>query len=201
MPAIERIEHCERSPDASPSAFANQLIELLPTLRPAAIALTRSKADADDLIQTTALRALSARHQFCPWTNMRAWLYRIMRNEFIDLVRKPGHNSSSLDSIPESFFTVAPHQNLSLAMRDVMRAFAKLPTEHREALYLYAVEGSTYEQIADMQACALGTVKSRLARARLIMKELIEHMPEASTSADLGPGAGAGFLEFTVALR
>ncbi len=137
--------------------------------------MTRSKADADDLIQTTAVRALSAFSQFTLGTNIRAWLYRIMRNEFIDMVRVKGRHPARLDDVPAEAFKRKEVQEEALEMRDVMRAINTLTDIHREALYLSCVEGLSYEEIAGIQNCAVGTVKSRISRARQDMKMLLEY--------------------------
>jgi len=164
-------------PDAAlPSrAFLNELTEALPHLRGAAYMMTRGKADADDLIQTTAVRALSAFSQFTLGTNIRAWLYRIMRNEFIDMVRGKGRTTARLEDVPAEAFKRKEVQEEALEMRDVMRAINTLTHIHREALYLSCVEGLSYDEIAAIQNCAVGTVKSRISRARQDMKALLEH--------------------------
>ena len=162
-------------------AFLDQLTEALPHLRGAAYMMTRAKADADDLIQTTAVRALAAFSQFTLGTNIRAWLYCIMRNEFIDMVRGRGRNPARLDEMPEVVVKRKETQEEALEMRDVMRAINTLTDIHREALYLSCVEGLSYNEIATIQACAVGTVKSRISRARQDMRALLEHedVPES----------------------
>ena len=169
--------HSKTSADggASPSReFLDALIAELPQLKGAAFMMARSKADADDLLQTAATRAISAHRQFTLGTSMRAWLYRIMRNEFIDMVRLKGRNAARLDDVPEEFLRQKGRQDESLQMRDVLRAMNRLTHIHREALFLLCVEGLSYEEIGQLQACAVGTVKSRISRARQDMKIMLE---------------------------
>ena len=186
--AMERTQHADPPASAEPAApsrvFVTALIDELPGLKGAAFMMTRRKADADDLIQTTAARALAAHGQFTMGTNIRAWLYRIMRNEFIDMVRAR-RNSANLDDVPDEFLQSKGSQEEALEMRDVVRAINSLTHIHREALYLLSVEGLSYEQIAEVQNCAVGTVKSRIARARQDMKDMLGHVlktpePEAT---------------------
>ncbi len=112
-------------------AFLDELTLALPHLKGAAYMMTRAKADADDLIQTTAVRALAAFSQFTMGTNIRAWLYRIMRNEFIDMVRTRGRTPARLDDVPAEMFKRKEVQEEALEMRDVMRAISTLTHIHR----------------------------------------------------------------------
>jgi RNA polymerase sigma-70 factor (ECF subfamily) len=164
--------------DHAPSrAFLDQLIGELPRLRGAAVMMARVRADADDLLQTTAARALAAHGQFSLGTNMRAWLYRIMRNEFIDMVRMRDRNAARLDDVPDDYLKQAGTQEDALEMRDVLRAINTLTHIHREALFLLCVDGLSYEEIAEIQGCAVGTVKSRISRARQDMKTILNQGP------------------------
>jgi RNA polymerase sigma-70 factor (ECF subfamily) len=184
-------------PQLSPASltFVEIMIGELPKLRGAAFMMTRSRADADDLIQTTAMRALAAHRQFTMGTNMRGWLYRIMRNEFIDHVRSRSRATSNIDDVPEEFLKSSGTQEEAMEMRDVMRAVKTLSPMHREALFLYSVEGMSYEEIAQTQSCAVGTVKSRISRARQDIKAILEKEPAAEATAsnddipNLQPGA------------
>ena len=160
--------------DAPSRAFLDELIGELPRLRGAAVMMARIRADADDLLQTTAARALAAHQQFALGTNMRAWLYRIMRNEFIDMVRLRDRNAARLDDVPDEYLKKPGTQEEALEMRDVLRAINALTHIHREALYLLSVDGLSYEEIAEVQNCAVGTVKSRISRARQDMKALLD---------------------------
>lgn len=187
-------------PEQAPSRnFLDQLIGELPRLRGAAVMMARTRADADDLIQTTAARAIAAHRQFTPGTNMRAWLYRILRNEFIDMVRVRDRHASRLDDVPDEFLKRPGTQEDALTLRDVQRAMNTLTHIHREALFLLCVEGLSYEQIADVQGCAVGTIKSRISRARQDMKTLLEQsrgpleddLADAESASRLLAAAGA----------
>ncbi len=162
---------CQPAPSRD---FIAELMRELPRLRGGAILMTRKKADADDLIQTVAVRALAAHAQFSLGTNMRAWLYRIMRNEFINAMRDKRHNNEQLDDVAEHFVSQRDRQEENLQMRDLMRALLRLTPIHREALYLSTVEGLPYESVAVVQGCAVGTVKSRIARARQAVKSYFD---------------------------
>ena len=175
-PPLESLAEASCEP---PRAFLDALITELPRLKGAAFMMARSKADADDLLQTAAARALAAHRQFALGTSMRAWLYRILRNEFIDLVRLKGRNAARIDDVPEEFLKQKCAQDQSLQMRDVLRAMNKLTHNHREALFLLCVDGLSYDEIAEVQACAVGTVKSRISRARQDMKTMLEGQPLA----------------------
>ncbi len=171
--ARDKIEVPESEVQPPPRAFVDALMVELPKMRGPAFMLARARADAFDLIQTTAMRAIAAHRTFQLGTNMRAWLYRIMRNEFIDLVRSRSNTISGLDDLPDEIFARKPTQEDSVQMRDVLRAFKLLPQAHREALYLRCAEGRSHEEIAEIQACPIGTVKSRIARAREQVKAIL----------------------------
>lgn len=130
---------------------------------------------------------------------MRAWLYRIMRNEFIDMVRHKGRNAARLDDIPEEFLRQNGAQDETLQMRGVLRAMNRLTHIHREALFLLYVEGLSYEEITKLQACAVGTVKSRISRARRDMKAMLEGAPGAEDDiASTTPSRAVLDTPFTV---
>ncbi len=177
--------------------FLDNLIGELQRLRGTAMVMTRNKADADDLIQTTALRAINAYSQFTLGTNMRAWLYRIMRNGFIDMVRISGRSATRLDEISEEFLQQQGSQEETLEMRDVLRAMDKLSPTSREALFLFSVNALSYEEIAGLQSCALGTVKSRIARARRDIQMLLGCEPQSAMPRD-GATAVAGLGAQTI---
>ena len=157
-----------------PRAFVEALMAELPNMRGPAFMMARARADAYDLMQTTALRAISAHQTFQLGTNMRAWRYRIMRNEFIDSVRSRRNTVGGIDDLPDELFARKATQEDSMQMRDVLRAFKMLPETHREALYLRCAEGRSHEEIAEIQDCPIGTVKSRIARAREQVKALLD---------------------------
>ena len=155
------------------SEFHDLLVEQMPRLRAYAMGLTRNRAGADDLLQQTALKAWGARTQFQPDTNFKAWIYRIMRNEHISSFRRAKHNASSIDAVPEAFLAREGDQENKMLTREVLAAMDQLADVQREVLLMNCVSGLSYEEIAEALNCSLGTVKSRLWRARNEMQKLI----------------------------
>ena len=151
---------------ASPE-FQDQLTEFLPKMRGWAMALTRNRAAAEDLVQEVAMKALSACDSYVPGTNFPAWVHRIMVNQFItDVRRQREHND--LDQVPEAGIPAAQEDLTDL--RELNVAFQRLPKDQREALRLIAVEELSYEEVSHTIGCAVGTLKSRVHRARLQLR-------------------------------
>ena len=148
------------------SEFHNMLVEQLPRLRAYALALTRNRSAADDLIQETALKAWNAQAQFQPGTNFKAWIYRILRNEHISSFRRHKRPQVSMDAVPEEFFAREGDQETKVLTKEVMTRIAELSPGQREVLLLNCASGLSYEEIAEAIGCSVGTVKSRLWRAR-----------------------------------
>ena len=134
--------------------------------------MTRAKADADDLIQTTAVRALAAFSQFTLGTNIRAWLYRIMRNEFIDNYRQSKGNVS-FGEMPEDLLVGKASQEDGIETREVVSAMKKLKPLLLEVMLLIPGRGLSYQEAADIQGCSVGTIKSRLSRARAKLQSFL----------------------------
>jgi RNA polymerase sigma-70 factor, ECF subfamily len=159
------------SPDRS--ELRGEILELVPALRAFARALTRDAAEADDLLQEALLKALASLHQFRPGTNLRAWLFTIVRNTFYTNYRKSRRETPTA---PEDMNTQVcePGQYWSVKMRALHAAILKLPADQREALMLVGGAGMTYEEAAEICDCALGTIKSRVSRARSRLLELLD---------------------------
>ncbi|MFT8674326.1 MAG: sigma-70 family RNA polymerase sigma factor [Acetobacter sp.] len=145
--------------------FHDQIIAILPKLRIQALALTRNRTVAEDLVQDAVCNALSAKASFMPGTNFGAWMHRIMRNRFISDLRKK-RETSDLDDAPQSFLAVGPTHEDRLALHELDAALARLPDDQREALVLGVLEGISYQELAEVSGCAVGTAKSRVFRAR-----------------------------------
>lgn len=143
-----------------------EMISHLPALRAFAISLTRSRARADDAVQETVLRALTHADQFERGTNMRAWLFTILRNAFYSDRRKRGREVGYPGGIWSAQLAVKPDHDGYLQIRDFLRAFERLPDEQREVLILIGASGFSYEKAAEVTGVPVGTVKSRLNRAR-----------------------------------
>ena len=145
--------------------FHDQVIALLPKLRIQALALTRHKAAAEDLVQDTVVNALKAQDSFIPGTNFPAWMHRILRNRFISDVRRR-RETTDIDHVNEDrFATSGGHEDI-IALKELSSAMTRLPAEQREALMLMVVQGMSYEELSDATGCAVGTAKSRVFRAR-----------------------------------
>ncbi len=146
-------------------SFHDQVIAILPKLRVQALALTRNRASAEDLVQDAVCNALSAQDSFIPGTNFAAWMHRILRNRFISNLRKR-RDTTDIDDVPASAFaTEAPHED-RLALKQLAKAMTRLPADQREALVMVVLHGMSYEALADATGCAVGTAKSRVFRAR-----------------------------------
>lgn len=158
----------------------NDLITHLPALRAFAISLTRNSHAADDLVQDTILRAWANFDSFIPGTNLRAWLFTILRNGFYSDLRKHRRDVQDSDGIYAARLAQKPDHDGHLAMRDFQRGFDKLIDEQREALVLVGALGFSYEEAAATIGCALGTVKSRVNRGRARLAEYL-HLAEGDS--------------------
>src|SRR6476661_11003108 len=152
--------------------FHEQLKAILPRLRVYALSLTRDRDAADDLVHDTVIKALTGRDSFEPGTNLSAWVFRIQRNEFISGLRRL-RPSVPVDSAVAESLSHPPHQESRLVMREFMSAFGKLAPTQREALLLAVLEGQSYEVIAQHTGVSVGTVKSRISRARDTLERLL----------------------------
>ena len=154
--------------DSSP-AFERELTELLPRLRRFAHALSRNGADADDLTQATVERALRSRDQWEPGTRLDSWLYRIMRNLWIDTVRARGRKVWH-EAPEDEALTIGedPRDAIesSFELKRAMAAMERLPDEQREVVALILIEGFGYREVSEMLDLPIGTVSSRLVRGR-----------------------------------
>ncbi|CAM3751359.1 RNA polymerase sigma factor [Paracoccus yeei] len=152
----------------------NELVDHLPALRAFALSLTREGASADDLVQDTIVKAWTHIDKFQPGTNLRAWLFTILRNTFYSGRRKTRREVSDTDGIHAARQATRPEHDGRLALNDFRAAFEKLPDEQREALILVGASGFSYEEAAGMTGVAVGTVKSRANRGRRRLAELLQ---------------------------
>ncbi|MGD9916546.1 MAG: RNA polymerase sigma factor [Paenirhodobacter sp.] len=151
----------------------DEIPDHLPALRAFAISLTRNSAAADDLVQDTIVKAWTHIDKFQPGTNLRAWLFTILRNSFYSERRKHKRELPDPDGIHAATLCERPAHDGRLAMNDFLRAFDQLSPEHREVLILVGASGFAYEEAAEMMGVAVGTVKSRANRARARLAELL----------------------------
>jgi RNA polymerase sigma-70 factor, ECF subfamily len=157
-----------------PPSFKDELLAEMSSLRAFAILLSGSVSLADDLVQETLLRAWSKWDKFRPGTNFRAWLFTILRNVFYSSYRKRAHEIQDTDGVyAQRFFVVSGSQESHLDLEDFRKALAWLPMEQREVLILVGANGLTYEQAATICAVEIGTIKSRLSRARSKLAEIL----------------------------
>jgi len=156
-----------------PTDFRRLLVFHLPHLRAVARALTGHRDRADDLVNDTILKALSAETQFRPGTNIKAWLMTILRNHYINGLRRSRIEVETVDEIPEAALPTEPNQEYVVEMNEVAAALQRMSAEHREILVLISAAGLSYEEAADVCGCAVGTIKSRLNRARGELKRVL----------------------------
>lgn len=152
-------------PDTEP-ALEQQVLALLPALRAFARSLTRNRTEADDLVQETLLKALANIDRFDPGTNLRAWLFTIQRNTYYTDMRKRRREAEGLSALSRQDTNVGPSQEWSMTLQTLQEALTHLPDDQREALVLVGAAGLSYEEAAEVCGCALGTIKSRVNRAR-----------------------------------
>ncbi|MFD2140713.1 sigma-70 family RNA polymerase sigma factor [Ancylobacter oerskovii] len=151
----------------------DEIIGAIPNLRAFAISLSGSVDRADDLVQETLLRAFANISSFNPGTNLSAWLFTILRNLFRSEYRKRRREVPDPDGAFAATLTTNPDQNSHLDFEDFRTALDKLPPDQREALVLVGASGFSYEEAADICKCAVGTIKSRVNRARNRLGELL----------------------------
>ncbi len=170
------------------ATFHGQIVAILPKLRVQALALTRNRAGAEDLVQDAVCNALSAQDSFIPGTNFPAWMHRILRNRFISNLRKR-RDTTDIEDVPASALaTDAAHED-RLALKELAGAMTRLPHDQREALVMVVVHGMSYEALAEATGCAVGTAKSRVFRARRQLEAWL--LGETRESARAGRGAAS----------
>ncbi len=154
--------------------FKRALLASLPGLRAFAISLSGRHDRADDLVQDTIMRAWATQTSFQPGTNMKAWLFTILRNVFFSQMRKRGREVQDSDGYFTKELAIHPHQHGVLDLQDLAAALATLPDQQREALILVGASGFAYEEAAEICGCAVGTIKSRVNRARNRLIEILK---------------------------
>ena len=161
--------------------WRDDIVAMIPALRAFAWSLSRNGSDADDLVQDTLIKAWSNRDKFEAGTNLRAWLFTILRNTYYTSVIRRRREVRDETGEYASTLRAAPSQDWSMAIHALQDALAQLPDEHREALILVGAAGLSYEEAAEICGCALGTIKSRVNRARTRLLRMMD----AETSAEL----------------
>ncbi|MGU3576883.1 RNA polymerase sigma factor [Brucellaceae bacterium C25G] len=171
----------------SASVFKRDLLAALPNLRAFAMSLVGQADKADDLVQDTVLKAWAKQDSFENGTNIKAWLFTILRNEFYSQMRKRGREVQDSDGAFSENLAIHPAQYGSLDLKDFKNALNLLPDDQREAIILIGASGFSYEEAAIICDCAVGTVKSRVSRARLRLQALLD----VEGQADYGPDASS----------
>ena len=158
----------------SDSDFKQALADVAPHLRAFGRSLCGCRDRADDLAQETMMRAWAARERYHAGTNFKAWTFTILRNQFYSEARRNRFRGEYDEGVAERTLRAPAAQEHAVALSDVMRALSVLPDTHREALILVAVGNLSYEEIAAICGIALGTVKSRICRARAMLAHTLE---------------------------
>ncbi len=155
--------------------FSQRLINNIPHLRRYARSLTQDQQQSDDLVQDCLDRAWSRMAQWQPDTNLRSWLFTIMHNLYVNMVRS-SHRAGTMESLEqhEPVDQRSPGQEGEMQMRDLEYALGQLSDEQREILMLVCVEGMRYEEVAEVLGIASGTVMSRLHRARETLRRIMK---------------------------
>jgi len=162
------------------------ILATLPNLRAFAISLSGNVDRADDLVQETLVRALTHIDHFTPGTNLAAWLFTILRNQFRSEYRKRRREVEDVDGQHSATLKTPPPQMSQVEFGELKEALAKLPDDQREALVLVGASGFSYEEAADICGCAVGTIKSRVNRGRNRLAELMGMSePPASKPGEL----------------
>ena len=166
-------------------ALRNAMLAAVPRLRAFAVSLSGNVDRADDLVQETLVRALTSIDSFRPGTNLTAWLFTILRNHFRSEYRKRRREVEDVDGRHTDSLRSQPGQMAHIELGELRAALTKLPPDQREAVVLVGASGFSYEEAAEICECAVGTIKSRVNRARTRLAELMA----IEDATDFGPDA------------
>lgn len=158
-------------------ADSEDIVALIPTLRAYAWTLTRKEQDVDDLVHDTLVKAISNIDKFTPGTNLRAWLATIMRNTFLNAIKKQSRMRTGHEDCVSSTLSVPATQEWALRGNEVMRIVSDLPLHYRETLILVVMLGESYDSAAKICGVQVGTIKSRVNRARVMVMEALDAEP------------------------
>ena len=166
-------KHGSRTP-ALDAAFKDELVPLIPHLRAFARTLTGDATAADDLAQDAVMKAWDARESFQMGTNMKAWTFMILRNQFYSEKHRSWRQSQLDQEAAERTLMAIDNPEAPVALDELRLSLAQLPAEQREALILVGAGGFAYEEAAEICGCAVGTVKSRVSRARKALHAILD---------------------------
>jgi len=171
--AEDRADRPPRTP-ADDEAFKRELVQLIPHLRAFARTLAGEPAGADDLAQDAMMKAWDARASFQMGTNMKAWTFMILRNQFYSEKRRSWRQTQLDQEAAERTLVAVDDPEAPVALDELRLSLAQLPAEQREALILVGAGGFAYEEAAEICGCAVGTVKSRVSRARKALHVILD---------------------------
>jgi RNA polymerase sigma-70 factor (ECF subfamily) len=180
MNADDRDDAGVETPAAEPVAlsddeFKAELARVIPHLRAFGRSLSGNRDLADDLVQETLMKAWAARQRFQAGTNMRAWTFIILRNLFLSQMRRARFRGEWDQHAADRLLAMPASQDRHIELADMQRALLHLPQPQREALILVGAGGFAYEEAAEICGCAVGTIKSRVARGRAALEQLLDH--------------------------
>jgi RNA polymerase sigma-70 factor, ECF subfamily len=155
-------------------AFQRDLAALIPSMRAFARSLCMNSVHGDDLAQDGLLKAWKSRASYTPGTNLKAWTFMIIRNQFLSEKRRSWRQCSLDQGVAEQTLVAVSDPSAALELNDLRCAMACLPVEQREALVLIGAAGMSYEDVSEICGVAVGTVKSRVSRARVRLQEILE---------------------------
>lgn len=153
--------------------FKKELAQVIPHLRAFGRSLSGSRDLADDLVQETLLKAWAARQRFQAGTNMRAWTFIILRNLYLSQMRRARFKGEWDDLVADRILAAPASQDRHVELGDMQRALLHLPQPQREALILVGAGGFAYEEAAEICGVAVGTIKSRVARGRVALEQIM----------------------------
>jgi RNA polymerase sigma-70 factor (ECF subfamily) len=161
-------------PCATDEAFRAELVPIIPHMRAFARSLTGDATSADDLAQEALAKAWCGRASYAPGTNMKAWVFMILRNQFYSDKRRSWRQMPLDMEVAENTLIATSNPSGAIELDELRRAMSTLPDEHREALILVGIAGLPYEEAAMICGCPVGTIKSRVCRARARLAELLD---------------------------
>jgi RNA polymerase sigma factor (sigma-70 family) len=181
----------DRRTPTEKSDFKRELTGVVPHLRAFARGLCGRPDLADDLVQETLLKAWAAQDRFEPGTSMRAWTFVILRNAYLTDMRRNRFRGEYDEGVAERILTAPAGQEEPIHLSDLHRALLTLPAERREALLLVGAGGFSYEEAAAICGCAVGTIKSRVGRARAALTEMLANgtIPRRAVGDDIAHSA------------
>ena len=180
------VERSARPPphEAGGADFRESLIQSIPYLRAFARTLSRGRDNADDLCQEALIRAWASRASFTPGSNLKAWLFAILRNQYYSEGRRAWRNQPWDEALAEQTLITRGSQESAVELSELKRAMSLLPDTQREALILVGASEFSYQEAAEICGCAIGTIKSRVGRARqTLLAALSPETQHAATAA------------------